>query len=192
MLTAVGITGFTVLHQSSNAKADVIVVLGAGMSADGTLHRETVARVTTGVDLFQRGQAPAIHFTGGRAVPDGPSAGAQMARLAISQGIPAGVISVEERSLSTLQNALFSRPMLADAQSVILVTEAFHLPRAAASFRWMGYDRITTAHAGRFRRNADGAISITMIGREALAIWFNLGRAILWSATGQQHDHILQ
>ncbi|WP_411890535.1 YdcF family protein [Yoonia sp. SDW83-1] len=169
-----------------------MVVIGAGMSANGTLHRESLARVDKGVALFAANLAPRIHFSGGRAAPDGPSAGAQMVRHAMAQGIPAAAISIEERSLSTLQNALFSKPMLADAQSILLVTEAFHLPRAKASFWWMGYDNILTAHAGRFRRAPDNTISLTMIGRETLAIWFNLGRAILWSATDRRHDDVLQ
>lgn len=191
LLTAMSVVILTASHQQTENNADVIIVIGAGMSADGTLHRESMARAQMGIDLYTAGRAHKIHFSGGRAVADGPSAGGQMGRMAAAQGVPETAISIEERSLSTLQNALFSKPMLQDAQSMILVTEAFHLPRARASFWWMGYQNIHTAHAGRFRRTNTNRINLRMLGRETIAIWFNLGRAIAWSATGKQHEDML-
>ena len=162
------------------------------MSGDGTLGRASVERVIKGVALYNSKAAPRIHFTGGPARPDGPSAGNQMAALARELGVPDTAITTENRSLSTLQNALFSKPMLEDSRSVILVSEAFHLPRSKASFWWMGYDNIQVAHSARFRRTNKGQISLRMLGRETLAVWFNLGRAGLWSATGQkQHDWLM-
>ena len=183
------ITAYTAVRSPSNPTADAIVVLGAGMSGDGTLGHASVERVMKGVALYNNKAAPRIHFTGGPARPGGPSAGNQMAALAREMGIPDAVITTENRSYSTLQNALFSKPMLEDSRSVILVSEAFHLPRSKASFWWMGYDDVQVAHSARFRRTSTGQISLRMLGRETLAVWFNFGRAGLWSVTGQkQHD----
>ncbi|WP_373636647.1 YdcF family protein [Yoonia sp. BS5-3] len=191
-VTFAAITAYTAWRPASEPTADVIVVLGGGMSANGTLGQDTVGRVMKGVALYNAGAAPRIHFTGGVSRPNTPGAGDRMAELAQESGIPAGAITTENRSLSTLQNALFSKPMLSDAQSVILVSEAFHLPRSKASFWWMGYDNISVAHSDRFRRTREGDISLRMLGRETLATWFNLGRAMLWSATGGKHDHWLR
>ncbi|NSX55795.1 YdcF family protein [Parasulfitobacter algicola] len=174
------------------ATADVIVVLGAGMSADGTLHSSTKGRIEKAVQLYQTGVAPKMHMTGGRAVPDGPSAGDQMADYAIQLGVPRYAITAEDASLSTLQNALFSAPYLMSADRLILVTEGFHLPRAYLSFAWATDADIALAHSSKFRTGS----SVKLIIREAAAWWFNLGRLGLWYIAGvttpENRDTILQ
>ncbi|MGJ8617131.1 MAG: YdcF family protein [Sulfitobacter sp.] len=163
--------------------ADVIVVFGAGMSADGTLHAPSILRVERGVDLFIAGKAPKMHFTGGRAVPDGPAAGDQMAALAIELGVPNAAISRETESLSTLQNALFSMPMLKSETKAILVTEGFHLPRAAVALIWAGGPTdLQLATSTKFRGGV--ASSARMILREAAAWWFNSVRALGYTLGG--------
>jgi uncharacterized SAM-binding protein YcdF (DUF218 family) len=159
---------------------DTIVCLGAGMDADGTLHDAAIRRVETCVALYDAGAAEKIHFTGGRAVPEGQSAGGQMAALAIELGIPITAISTEDASQSTLQNALFSQPMLNDAQSLRLVTEAFHLPRAYASFALMGHHDIHLTMSEPVRLTSKGNWNWRVLSREALAIWFNASRYLVW------------
>jgi uncharacterized SAM-binding protein YcdF (DUF218 family) len=171
---------------ADGAKSDVIVVLGAGMDGDGTLHRSSTLRVERGVELWKAGVAPRMHFTGGVARPDGPSAGEQMANLAISLGVPAEATSFEGQSLSTLQNALFSQPMLKDARHLTLVTEGFHLPRAWLTFTWAGGHQLDLAVSERFRAVSPNSRlpQVSMVVREALAVWFNLARALLWHLGG--------
>jgi len=120
--------------------AEVIMCLGGGMSPDGVLDPATKGRVERCVQLHAAGLAPVVVFTGGTARPQGPSAAAQMARLAQSLGLPQQVIVLEELSQSTLQNALFSFDLTPNADRFIIVTEAFHLPRSWASFRWAAYE----------------------------------------------------
>ena len=54
--------------------------------------------------------------------------GAQMAALARDEGVPASAIVAETPSESTLQNAVFTLPMLDSTRGIILVTDSFHLP----------------------------------------------------------------
>jgi len=174
---------------------DVIVCLGAGMDPDGTLHRAAVQRVETCVLLFEAGAAPRVHFTGGQAVATGPSAGFQMGALAQEMGLPETAISIEEASHSTLQNALFSQPMLEDAASIRIVTEAFHLPRAYASFALMGQHDIHLTMSEPVRTRPGGGWKWSVLAREALAIWFNAARYMIWLASGaiglEERDAIL-
>lgn len=180
--TIIGVATFAALWPIPTPKkmtqTDIIVVLGAGMDPDGTLHRSTTLRVDRGVELWKADLAPRLHFTGGQGRPGGPSAGERMAERAISQGVPIEVISYEGRSLSTLQNALFSQPMLEDAKTIRLVTEGFHLPRSYLSFWWAGDHDIYLSFSERFRNSTLGAQSpdVVMVFREALAVWFNLAR----------------
>lgn len=168
------------------------VVLGAKMDDDGRLHASTLGRVAAGVDLYHTGLVTRLHMTGGRGVEDGPSAGGQMAAEAVSLGTPAAAITAETESLSTVQNALFSRPMLQDAGAIVLVSHGYHLPRAWVSFAWAGVRPDAVCHSARMRheRTAERAPLLTL-GREYLAFWFNLGRVGLYSlarAAGLEAD----
>lgn len=191
LFTLIGLTTWTVLTPirpvSSFTAADVIVVFGAGMDTDGTLHPSSILRVERGVALYDAGLAPRLHFTGGRGVATGPSAGDQMAALAIASGVPDAAITRETESLSTLQNTLFSAPDLVDIQSAILVSEGFHLPRVAASFLWAGGPTdFQLAVSTKFRASPPRPVlsSAKMMAREALAWWFNGARALAFSIGG--------
>ncbi len=151
------------------------------MDPDGTLHRSSILRVEAGVALWKAGAAPRVHFTGGMGKPGGPSAGSQMAALAQSLGVPENLTSYETRSLSTLQNALFSQPFISDADHIRLVTEGFHLPRSWVSFKWAAWHygirrpKISLTHSERLRAESPGARlpKLTMVLRETGAFWFN-------------------
>lgn len=160
----------------SAPRADLIICLGGGMEPDGTLDPATIRRVETCVALYDAGRAGRILHSGGRAVPGGPAAGERMMALAAELGVPEADQIAETRSRSTLQNALFSRPLAGDAQRVILVTEAFHLPRSWVSFRWAGFADVRLHASERVR---DGGMP-GMLLRETAAIWFNAGRMIAW------------
>jgi uncharacterized SAM-binding protein YcdF (DUF218 family) len=56
-------------------------------------------------------------------------------------GVPSQAILVEDRSLDTHQNALFSFQLLSarGIRNILLVTSAAHMPRAAAAFRKVGF-----------------------------------------------------
>jgi len=142
------------------------------------LQKSSTVRVDKGVELFKTGAAPRIHFTGGLASPNAPSAGHQMAARAMDFGLPETAITYEGGSYSTLQNALFSKQDWQNADHIVLVTEGFHLPRSWATFKAFGADRITLVNARRFRgKRIKSGIRMTL--REALAIWFNATRFLV-------------
>lgn len=184
------VLGFTLIQAfvepAEFDRADVIVVLGAGMDPDGTLHEPSILRVQKGVTLFEAGAAPRMHFTGGRGRASGPSAGDQMARLAESLGVPQSAMTSEGFSQSTLQNALFSQEQLNGAKRIILVTEGFHLPRSWVSFTWAGDHDLALAHSTRFRNTSSPPIlsQSYMVVREVIAWWFNLVRIAGWELAG--------
>lgn len=185
--TVLAVTCWTVLWPMTPAaefeKADVIIVFGAGMAPDGTLDNASLKRIARGVDLYRAERAPRVHFTGRKAAPAGPSAGQRMAEAAMALGLPERAVSIEGRSQSTLQNALFSLPDLQGASSAILVSEAFHLPRVAASNWWAGGpEDAQLAASSRTRPNA--LSTARMVLREGLAWWFNVMRALAYTAAG--------
>ena len=121
-------------------KDAVIVVLGAGQKPDGSLGAASLVRVEAAVALFKAGTGTLLIMTGGYLRHERGPVGTAMAEAARAAGVPDAAILVEDRALSTLQNALFTADILGPSadQPLILVTQRFHLPRAWASFRWAG------------------------------------------------------
>src|SRR5476651_2275352 len=72
--------------QDSLTKVDAIVVISGG---------DTDSRISEGVKLYEQGWAPRIIFSGAAAEGDVSNALA-MSRIAISSGIPAASIILEE------------------------------------------------------------------------------------------------
>lgn len=149
--------------------ADAIVCLGGGATPDA-LGVDATQRAARCVELFEAGVAPTIIFTGTVAAP-------LMANYAIAQGVPQDVVFAEDRSRSTLQNARFTAGILDTDARVVVVSNAYHLPRSALSFWVMGYRDVSLAAAGA------PSLRPRPLLREAIAIWFNMGRVGLWWAT---------
>ncbi len=120
---------------------DAIVVLAgnAGKTGKG-LSGETAERLNAGVALYQAEAAPLLVVTGGGEPPVAEA----MRDMAIGLGVPEDAIIVENKSHSTLQNALFTADFEAidSGAQLILVTHRYHLPRANVSFRWAGFSNV--------------------------------------------------
>jgi uncharacterized SAM-binding protein YcdF (DUF218 family) len=125
--------------------ADAIVVLGCavrGNEPSPALRR----RVECGVACFRRGDAPILLLCGG-----GPGARPEaeiMQEIALASGVPIAAILLEPRSSNTFENAAeAARLMRAKGlASVVLVSDRYHLPRAALLFRRAGLAVRVTDH----------------------------------------------
>jgi uncharacterized SAM-binding protein YcdF (DUF218 family) len=125
---------------------DAIVVLGGGILEQGTLRQITDLtsysknRTICGVDLYEQGYADKLVLTGGNEYPfkDVPKNALVMKRWAQRLGIPEHAIVTEENSRTTYENATGAKELLGSA-SILLVSSASHLPRAAALFTKQGF-----------------------------------------------------
>lgn len=133
---------------------DAIIVLGGGVYREPVSGEPTVVgttthhRLTRGLLLHRAGVAPRVVLAGGVADPHGhkPAESEAMYRLAVALGIPEEVLARDLRSRTTTGNAREVRKLLPDAQRIVLVTSALHLPRATRRFRAEGFD-VTPAPA---------------------------------------------
>lgn len=135
----------------AGTRFDAIVVLGCpGPQA-------LARRVALAARLFHLGHAPRVVTTGG--VTRGSEAEAVIAARGLARlGVPVEAIVVEDRSLTTLENARFSRALVAGASSVLLVSDTFHLPRARILFG-RHFDHVAVAGTeGSLRARARGAL----------------------------------
>lgn len=152
----------------SGEPAAGIIVLGGyedGRTSErrGTLHlNEAAERLTETARLAHRLPSLPVIVSGGSGavlLEDKPAAEAISAYLQ-SIGIAKSRIKLEAKSLTTYENAKFTRDLVQPkpGQRWYLVTSAAHMPRSVATFRAQGFDVIPwpvdfrTADAGDWRR----------------------------------------
>jgi uncharacterized SAM-binding protein YcdF (DUF218 family) len=134
---------------ASRGPPDGIVVLGGSIWPDVSAARGVVKlddaaeRITATVELARRYPNARIIFSGGSAalmfdqLPEAPFAVKEFEAL----GVASDRITAEEQSRNTVENAVFSR-LIANpkpGERWLLVTSAFHMPRAMAVFSAAGF-----------------------------------------------------
>jgi uncharacterized SAM-binding protein YcdF (DUF218 family) len=134
---------------AAHGPPDGIVVLGGAISPDVSGARGAVAlneaaeRITATVELARRYPDARIIYSGGSSrlwSGEGVEAGYAVQELE-ALGVPHARITAEEQSRNTIENAVFAR-LLAQpkpGERWLLVTSAFHMPRAMAAFRAAGF-----------------------------------------------------
>lgn len=135
-------------QQRGNAPVGIVVLGGAispGVSAarDSVELNAAAERMTAVAELARRFPQARIVFTGGGSNLFGTGAGeAKFAgQLFESFGIASSRVLLEYRSRTTGENAIFTRDLVKPAagETWLLVTSAYHMPRAIAVFRRAGF-----------------------------------------------------
>lgn len=116
-----------------------IVVLGYQLNPDGSMQQELIHRLETAKSCA--GQYPEAYILvtgGGTASGSATTEADEMARWLMDQGIPEERIIVENRSMTTAQNAKFSCGILKESypqvHSAAVVTSDYHIPWGAVLF----------------------------------------------------------
>ena len=131
---------------ASIEQADAIVVLSGMLSIHKIDGEEYIDwgdpdRFFGGVELMKAGKAPNLIFTGAK-MPWGKSSrteGAVLTDYAIQYGIPSNQIFVSDLVNNTADEATAVKKM-ALGNKIILVTSAFHMPRARMLFEKEGLE----------------------------------------------------
>ncbi len=134
---------------ASRGPPDGIVVLGGAITPDVSAARNVVAlneaaeRITEAVALARRYPNARIIYSGGNAalVFDGGVEAAIAVRAFEALGISHDRIVAEEQSRNTVENAVYSRLIAQPkpGERWLLVTSAYHMPRAIGVFRAAGF-----------------------------------------------------
>lgn len=110
-----------------------IVVLGNGLNPDGSIHPNLENRLLAAAQLAeQRPDAPIV--ASGGPVRGGHVEAHAMRDWLVEQGVAEERVLVEDRALSTVDNARFTRALLPEATEVIVVTSENHIRRAVVDF----------------------------------------------------------
>ncbi len=130
-VAAVGISISSYAKNDETQKADAAIILGAAVE-NGTPTPVFRERINHGISLYQDGYVNYLIFTGG--IGDGDSISEAQAGkdYAISMGIPANVILIEEESHITEENLENAKALMEqnDLQTALIVSDPLHMKRA--------------------------------------------------------------
>jgi uncharacterized SAM-binding protein YcdF (DUF218 family) len=161
----------------SRGAPDGIIVLGGSIDTDlSAAHRTPVVahaadRMLAPADLARRYPNARIVFTGGSAnlVATEAREADYTAPILESLGIPKERLILERDSRNTWENAIFTKQLVTPkpGERWLLVTSAFHMPRAMGIFRKAGFD--VEAYPVDWRMGGrDGLFAFTRNGADGL------------------------
>lgn len=171
-------------------EAGAVVVLGGGITP---MPREWpypdlgrgADRVWHGARIYHAGKAPLVVISGGHLpwLGERTSEAEAMQTFMADLGVPSDAMLVEDRSVNTRGNAVFTAELLREQGigRVLLVTSSLHMQRALASFRAAGVDAIPAAtdfevvpqpnHVLRWLPDAQALADSTRALKEYLGLW---------------------
>jgi len=155
VLWVAGVAGYIVWigERDQAAAADVIIVLGAA-AYDARPSPVFEERIRHGIDLYQRGLAKHVIFTGGFGKGARFSESQVARRYALRHGVPARAILIETASRTTWQNLQQAAALMKSRgfKRAIIVSDPLHMARALRLSRELGIDALgSSTPTSRFR-----------------------------------------
>lgn len=113
-----------------------ILILGAGLKPDGTPNLMLADRLDQGIALYKRGAAPKILLSGDNGQERYDEVNA-MKEYCLDQGVPMEDIFMDHAGFSTYES-IHRASSIFQVESMIIVTQDYHLPRACYLAEKMG------------------------------------------------------
>ncbi len=137
-------------------RGNCILVLGAGLLPDGSPNLMLSERIAMGVELYKAGAAPKLLMSGDHSRPDHDEVNA-MKDAAMAAGVPSEDIFMDHAGFNTY-DSLYRAAAIFGAERLIIVTQAYHLPRALYIARALGMEAVgvpcdTRRYPGQFNRD---------------------------------------
>jgi len=118
---------------------DILIVLSSEEQPDGFVGPVSYWRAVYAVRVWREGHFRAVVVSGGFPKGNRMSLAATIGHFLVAYGIPEDRVFLEQRSLSTRENALFTKELIANwpGKKVLLTSEA-HMFRARRAFEAVG------------------------------------------------------
>jgi vancomycin permeability regulator SanA len=131
--------------------ADVAVVLGNTVNADGNPSPRLQARLDKTVELYRQGFFLNIIVSGGFGV-EGFDEAVVMRQYLINQNVPANCIHLDSAGNTTALTAKNTASIMKQNnwQSALIVSQYFHISRTRLAFQNYGIATVYSAHANYF------------------------------------------
>lgn len=123
---------------AQSAQADAILVLGASVYADGTPSDMLAHRLEVACDLYFSGAAPTIIVSGDNESSHYNESDA-MAAYCMGLGVPESAIVVDPKGYDTY-DSVYRAKNVYNAESLMIVTQAYHLYRSLMIAHLLGID----------------------------------------------------
>jgi SanA protein len=148
----------------------VAIVFGAGLYRDGSPTPVLRDRVTTAAALYHSGVVEKLLMSGDNSTPRHNEPGA-MRDYAIGLGIPDEDIILDYAGRRTYDTCYRAREIY-NLDSAILVTQAFHLPRALYTCNLLGVSAIgVSADLRQYRRSSQTFWNLRESVATVVALW---------------------
>lgn len=118
----------------------VALVFGAGIRPDGQPSPMLAGRVQTAVALYLADRVDKLLMTGDNSRLDYDEVSA-MKRYAVGLGVPPEDVALDHAGFSTYESCYRARAVFG-LERAVLVTQAYHLPRALYTCRGLGLDAV--------------------------------------------------
>jgi vancomycin permeability regulator SanA len=130
----------------NNSIADIGIVLGTKVNEDGTLSARLQKRLECGLALYQKKQVKKLIVSGGLG-KEGHWEGTKMKAFLLENAMPDSCIIVDNYGNNTLLSAKNSLKIQDSLhfQSIIIVSQYYHLTRSKMLFAQQGFTQISSA-----------------------------------------------
>ena len=132
-------------------KADACLVLGSKVEPDGAPSARLRARLDRTFELYRAGYFPTIIASGGIG-KEGYDEAVVMRDYLVAHGVPQEHVIVDSGGVTTYASARNTLRICRDRQfqSILVVSQYFHVPRSRLALRRFGIARVYSAHAHIF------------------------------------------
>ncbi len=162
------IAGFITIYGLSDkvSPCDVAIVFGSGVRDDGIPTFSMIARLDRAIALYHQETFRHIIVSGGDE-KNGFNEAHVMRAYLVKHDIPADAVIMEDKSLTTWENAKFSAPIMRAQgwHSAMVVSEFFHIYRCRWFLAAQGITPIFTASAVSYNLH-----TFYMVVREVAAV----------------------
>ena len=119
--------------------ADVAVVLGNEVLANGKPSDRLMARVDAAIALYREGKVKKILVSGGKG-PNGFDEATTMAAYLKEKQVPETDVIIDSLGINTMATAINTAAIMKEYHfaSAVVVTQYFHIPRSELSFHMVG------------------------------------------------------
>lgn len=129
------ITNILNLLKSFRKKYQYIIVLGSGLRNGNEVTPLLASRVDKGIEAYWQNEGSFLVLSGGQGVDEKIAEGEAMKNYALQQGVPESAILIEDKSVNTSENLLFSQQLIErhakeGRGNLLVVTTSYHVLRA--------------------------------------------------------------
>ena len=129
-----------------NIKSDYAIIYGNTVNVDGSLSERLIARLEKGKELYLSSKIDKIFVSGGLG-EEGFYEGSKMKEYLISKGIISKDIIVDDFGNNTRLTAINFKSKFPNVQSVVVVSQFFHISRAKLSLKQVGIKNVSGVHS---------------------------------------------